>query len=311
MPELKPYKGGTYYLWDYVPSMPAAIVAVVLFGLLTSGVVWRSISTRTRFSIPFAIGGLFEFIGYVARAAAPDKTDNLILFILQTVSILVAPALFAASVYMVLSRLARSVHGERHLVIRPRWLTLVFVLGDICSFLVQSAGGGLMASASFSRTTAQNIILAGLLIQIVLFGLFSVTAIIFHVRMRRWPSAASRGGSGNGGVPWQRILCMMYVVSVLIMVRSVFRVVEYVMGKGGYLLTHEWTLYVFDALLMVLTMAVFVWWYPGRLTPPPAAWESVEGAGSMRMGGGVNDSSVRLDSGGEDASHFSSRGLQK
>lgn len=58
MPELKPYKGGTYYLWDYVPSMPAAIVAIVLFGILTSGVVWRSVSTRTRFAIPFAVGGL-------------------------------------------------------------------------------------------------------------------------------------------------------------------------------------------------------------------------------------------------------------
>ncbi|KAJ3472977.1 hypothetical protein NLG97_g10597 [Lecanicillium saksenae] len=137
MPELKSYKGSGYYLWDYVPSLPVACVAIALFGILTSGVVWRSISTRTRFAIPFAIGGLFEIVGYVARAAAPDKTDNLILFILQSVFILVAPALFAASIYMVLSRLARSVHGERHLVIPPRWLTRVFVLGDVFSFLVQ------------------------------------------------------------------------------------------------------------------------------------------------------------------------------
>lgn len=240
-----------------------------------------------------------ELIGYIARAAAPDKTDNLILFIIQSVFILVAPALFAASIYMVLSRVARSVHGERHLVIPPRWLTRVFVLGDVFSFLVQSSGGGLMASSSFSRTTAQNIILAGLIIQIVLFGLFAVTTVLFHLRMRRWPSAASAAGS----VPWQRILLMLYAASVLIMVRSVFRVVEYVMGKDGYLLTHEWTLYVFDALLMVLTMGVFVWWYPGRLAPPPHAWESVET--------GNNDSNMRLDSGMEDSSHKSLRGLQK
>ncbi|KAM3556269.1 hypothetical protein ARSEF4850_005607 [Beauveria asiatica] len=302
MPELKPYKGGAYYLWDYVPSLPAAIVAIVLFGLLTSGVVWRSISTRTRFAIPFAIGGLFELIGYIARAAAPDRTDNLILFILQSVFVLVAPALFAASIYMVLSRLARSIHGERHLVIAPRWLTRVFVLGDVFSFFVQSAGGGLMASDRFSKTTAQNIILAGLLIQIVLFGLFAVTAVIFHVRMRRWPSAAS-AASGGGAVPWERILLMMYTASMLIMVRSVFRVVEYMMGKEGYLLTHEWTLYVFDALLMVLTMAVFVWWYPGRLTAPPHEWENVDD--------GVNESSLRLGARGEYSSRASSKGLQK
>lgn len=328
MPELKPYKGGSYYLWDYVPSLPAAVVAVVLFGLLTSGVVWRSVSTRTRFAIPFAIGGLctssrtsspfpstanacfaVEFIGYVARAAAPDKTDNLILFIIQSIFILVAPALFAASIYMVLGRLARSVHGERHLVIAPRWLTRVFVCGDVFSFLVQSSGGGLMAADSFPQKTAENIILAGLIIQIVLFGFFVVTAVLFHVRMRRWPSAASASasgvpaGAGASTVPWERILVMLYVASVLIMVRSVFRVIEYVMGKDGYPLQHEWTLYIFDALLMALTMAIFVWWYPGRLTAPPHAWENVEA--------GNNDSSLRLDSGGEYSSGKSSRGLQQ
>lgn len=240
-------------------------------------------------------------VGYIARAAAPDKTDNLILYVLQSIFILVAPALYAASIYMVLKRLARSVHGERHLFISPRWLTRLFVCGDVFSFFVQSSGGGLMASDSFSKKTAQNIILAGLLIQIVLFGLFAVTSIIFHVRMRKWPSAAS---SVRGGVPWERILWMLYAASLFIMVRSVFRVIEYVMGKDGYPLTHEWTLYVFDALLMVLTMAVFVWWYPGRLTAPPHEWETVEGGSgqeTMQLGDGMRYS----------PSPMSSRGLQK
>lgn len=72
MPQLKPYKGA-YFLWDYVPSMPAAIVAVVLFGLLTSGVVWRSVSTRTRFAIPFALGGLCTFSPRCARTTPPKE----------------------------------------------------------------------------------------------------------------------------------------------------------------------------------------------------------------------------------------------
>lgn len=201
---------------------------------------------------------------------------------------------------MVLGRLARSVHGERHLVVSARWLTRLFVLGDVFSFLVQSSGGGLMASDTFSKKTAQNIILAGLLIQIVLFGLFAVTAVIFHVRMRKWPSAAT----SSDRIPWERILFMMYAASAFIMVRSVFRVIEYVMGKDGYPLQHEWTLYVFDALLMVLTMAVFVWWYPGRLTPTPHEWESVEGG---------SESGMRLDTGVQYgyAPPMSSRGAQK
>lgn len=57
MVQLKPYGDSNYYLWEYLPSRPAAIVFVVLFTLATGYVIWQAIRTRTRFSIPFIIGG--------------------------------------------------------------------------------------------------------------------------------------------------------------------------------------------------------------------------------------------------------------
>lgn len=215
---------------------------------------------------------IVELIGYCGRAAAYEITDSLGPFIIQSILILVAPALFAASIYMTLGRLMRSVHGERLSIIPVRWLTRLFVLGDVFSFLVQASGGGLMANDSFNRQTAQNIILAGLIIQIVMFGLFAVTAAIFHVRMRKWPTAASTDPNSK----WQGTMWMLYAVSAFIMVRSIFRVVEYIMGYGSYPLTHEWTLYVFDATLMLLTVAAFGWFYPGKLTTKPREWEGDE-----------------------------------
>jgi hypothetical protein len=59
MPELKAYRN--YYLWDYVPSLPTAIVATLLFCITTAAVLYRSISTRTRFAIPFIVGGFCMF----------------------------------------------------------------------------------------------------------------------------------------------------------------------------------------------------------------------------------------------------------
>jgi hydrogenase/urease accessory protein HupE len=73
---------------------------------------------------------------------------------------------------------------------------------------------------------------------------------------------------------WQEVLAMLYAVSVLIMVRSVFRVIEYVMGTDGYLSRHEWPLYVFDGLLMLLTVGIFAWWYPGQLHVLPLATDA-------------------------------------
>jgi hypothetical protein len=52
------------------------------------------------------------------------------IYILQTLTLLLAPALFAASVYMVLGRLIQLTRGESLAPIRATWL----------SFLVQSGG---------------------------------------------------------------------------------------------------------------------------------------------------------------------------
>lgn len=49
------------------------------------------------------------------------------------------------------------------------------------------------------------------------------------------------------------------------MVRSVVRVIEYAQGTGGYILSHEVFLYVFDAALMFIAVAIFVLWHPSPM----------------------------------------------
>lgn len=213
-----------------------------------------------------------EIVGYASRAAAKDKTDELIPYVIQSTFILVAPALFAASVYMVLGRVIRSVGGEALSVVPVKWLTKIFVAGDVISFLVQASGAGILATAD-SMKTGENIILGGLFVQIIIFGIFAVTAAIFHVRFRRHHGIEQPSEQGGS---WQRMMFMLYAVSILIMVRSIFRVVEYIMGHDGYLLSNEWTLYVFDAALMFAAMAIFAWQFPGHLQRKKAVESATE-----------------------------------
>ena len=49
------------------------------------------------------------------------------------------------------------------------------------------------------------------------------------------------------------------------MVRSVVRVIEYIQGTNGYILSHEVFLYVFDATLMFIAIAIFVLWHPSPM----------------------------------------------
>jgi len=53
----------------------------------------------------------------------------------------------------------------------------------------------------------------------------------------------------------------LYASSILILVRNLYRTIEYGMGWNNYLLVHEWPLYVFDGLLMVLVLTICIIWY--------------------------------------------------
>lgn len=166
---------------------------------------------------------------------------------------------------MALSRIVLSVDGSSSSIIPPRWLTRIFVFGDIFSFVIQGTGAGLLTMASMSDGDTNpdlgpNIIIGGLIFQLAVFATFIVTAAIFQVKFRR-----SQEVKSAVCVPWESSLRMLYVTSGFVMVRNVFRVVEYAMGEDGYLLGTEWPVYVFDAVLMMGTMAWFLWRYPSQL----------------------------------------------
>ncbi|KFY31589.1 hypothetical protein V493_00977 [Pseudogymnoascus sp. VKM F-4281 (FW-2241)] len=238
MTELKSHGG--YYLWHYLPSVPAAILFCVLFFVATLAHFWRLFKTRAWFCIAFTIGTLFEVIGFAARAVAHDRTDAVMPYVIQNLFILLPPAFFAASIYMTLGRIINAVNGGHLSVVRPSWLTKIFVAGDVLSFLVQAGGGGMMAGGDPDKVDlGENMILGGLGIQLLMFGLFWITAILFHLKIRKNPTTESYSIDAR----WEQYLAMLYMVSALIMIRSIFRVVEYVMGGDGYLLSNEWTLH--------------------------------------------------------------------
>jgi hypothetical protein len=150
--------------YHYNPSLPAAAIFIILFILTTILHFIQMFRRKTWFMVPFVIGGCckctyisrrplivpsrltqwckVEILGYIARAISCHQTPNWTLgpFIMQTLFVLLAPTLFAASVYMVLGRIILTTEAEHLSFIRKRWLTKIFVMGDILSFLVQSGG---------------------------------------------------------------------------------------------------------------------------------------------------------------------------
>ena len=202
---------------------------------------------------------IVECIGYCVRAVAHNQTGKIVPFAVQNSMILLAPVFLAATIYATFGRITRSANAEKFSIIRPDWVTKLFVTGDVVSLMVQGSAAGLMLMAGHMKM-GQSIVIVGLIIQILLFGLFWVIAAIFHLRMRRTPTGAC---VSQQVVRWERQIYLLYSVSALVMLRSVFRLIEFIMGQDGYLLTTEWPLYVFDSIPMLVVMIIFSFSYDG------------------------------------------------
>jgi hypothetical protein len=216
-----------YILWPYTPTIAAGAIAALVFVALTSWHTWRLVKNKTWFCIPFVVGGLFETIGYAARAAAHNDTVSTTPYIIQSTLILVAPILFAASVYMILGRLILRTDSASYSIIRANRVTKVFVIGDIFCFLIQGSGAGLLVQAKDADgfKMGENIILGGLILQILIFLFFVVVANIWHRRLSAQPTAAA------AELPWKKYIGLLYAASVFITIRNCCRVIEYGLGK--------------------------------------------------------------------------------
>lgn len=117
-----------------------------------------------------------------------------------------------------------------------------------------------MAVADMSKM-GEKIIVGGLFVQLFFFGCFIIVSAIFHYRMRLAPTHKSLDSS----VRWQTYLVTLYVTGVLIWVRSLFRVVEFIEGNDGHLMRSEVWVFVFDGMLMLLVLVWMNWFHPGEI----------------------------------------------
>lgn len=118
------------------------------------------------------------------------------------------------------------------------------------------------SSKSSTAALGSHIVLAGLIIQIVIFGFFIAIAAVFHVRLRANPTIQSLASLA----PWERFMKVLYVTSAFIMFRSIVRVAEFIEGFEGNIIRHEVYLYCFDAIPMAAVMVIFNFWYPSNFS---------------------------------------------
>ncbi|OAP56868.1 hypothetical protein AYL99_08980 [Fonsecaea erecta] len=256
--------------YNYVPSFAAAVIFLVLYGLALIMNLGMMFWHRSWFwwSMNFAVA--MEFVGYLTRAISIKNLDEKSVFIVQTVMILVAPAVMAAACYMAFGRVVLWVvpprfQSARHLWVPARRITPVFVGSDVFSFFVQVIGGAMVAGANTKShaNAGKNVVLVGLGLQLASFGFFVFATLRLNVLLRTTLRDISLPKERN----WQLFLTVINVANILILIRTLLRFIEFALGTTNYLIDHEWFFYAFDSALMFLVVILFIVVHPGHYLP--------------------------------------------
>ncbi len=111
-----------------------------------------------------------------------------------------------------------------------------------------------MSQGSDLASTGQKIVLVGLAAQILWFGGFVVVSAVFHTRMRKYKVPEEQE-------QWLRLMYVLYAASGLILVRSLFRMVEFGQGHDGAIMADEvvcWFGIVHDSLAHCVVVSVYL-----------------------------------------------------
>ncbi|KAH0437999.1 hypothetical protein CcaCcLH18_03491 [Colletotrichum camelliae] len=182
------------------------------------------------------------------------------------------PSLPAACIFIALFGISFVSHVFQMIKFRS-WYFVPFLIGCCCGAILSRA------KSLSDVDLGENIIIAGLAVQIAFFGVFITVICLFHYRINRSPT----GPCSSVTLRWRPFIWILYGASILIMVRSVFRVAEYVTGSNGALMASEVYIYVFDAALMFLVAAMFNFFHPGKIIQMDHKLIAISGS-SMTVG---------------------------
>ena len=256
-------------IYGYIPSQALSILGIALFVFLLLVHILQIYRYRVWSFIPLAVATVMEIIGYSFRYRSyHDDPYNKIYFIVQYFFIVVAPVLLSASIYVCLTKLIRQTRsdvdapGERSRL-RPKPILWFFISADTVTTIIQVSGASLIGTKTSKHqdpTTANNILLAGLAVQTFCFVVFLV---LFAYLLST--NAISRiFASANGYYKGRPFIAALGVSSVLVFLRTIFRLAETSQGVFGYLSSHEAFFGSLEFAPIVLAVGILAVWHPGR-----------------------------------------------
>ncbi|CAK5265228.1 unnamed protein product [Mycena citricolor] len=190
--------------------------------------------------------------------------------------ILLSPSFFIATCYFLLAHLGNTFKPDvvsRCLFVSPSGIMTFFVGSNLVSFLLEGGGGALTVSQHDSLAAAgSKIVLTGFILQAATLLLFIYLLTSFTIRMSNdyphlWKPTKGAPWKIMSAGPidtWRLLVYMIFIVCGGLLVRTVYRVVEFAGGYNGTVANKELYFYLFEALPLAMTTSMFISLWPTR-----------------------------------------------
>ncbi|EGX90799.1 RTA1 domain protein [Cordyceps militaris CM01] len=249
------------------PSFEANLAFAAIFGTSFVTHIVQAILHKKRFCWVVIMGAAWETAAFSLRTIGAHHQQERQYALWGLLLFLLAPLWVNAFAYMTVARMVYYGLPEKKIWgIRAVKLTVLFVWLDIICFLVQLGGAALLSNNDNANLTSigMKIYVAGIGLQLGFVVIFGVMTAWFYHRMRK----VSRGRS-MGRLRF--LIWTMLAVLVLIMVRVIYRLLEFGPGinANNKLITNETYPLVLDAMPMVLALVLLNVMHPGLVLRGP------------------------------------------
>ncbi|KAH7338428.1 RTA1-domain-containing protein [Rhizoctonia solani] len=259
--------------FNYVPTGWVGIVFLVLFGLTTFGHLLQAILFRTRYMIPtLVLCGVGELLGWAGRYWGHVNPHTGDAFMMQITTTIIAPSFMTAAIFLILPKIISEL-GAEYSRMPARLYSIIFISADVTALVIQAAGGAMASIAKTPEGAEQGgqIMLGGIVIQLVAVVLYTILAIEFVVRFGLDRAARSvaigeqRKHAGWMGVPRSIVwmLVGLAIATLFIIIRSIYRTIELTDGWNGTIISTEKWFNWFDGAPIFVAMFTFNVFHPG------------------------------------------------
>ncbi|KAI9694267.1 MAG: hypothetical protein M1820_009070 [Bogoriella megaspora] len=264
---------------NYEPTLAGNAVYLAFFVLLFIAQLFLCIRYKTFGFLIGMFGGIaLEALGYGGRVGLNQDIFNFNWFLLYLIPLTIGPAFLSGSIYICLGRII-NINGVNLSRFSPRTYAMVFVACDLLSLILQAAGGGIAATADTpdSSNTGKNVMIAGLVFQVFSLLLFLAFWGEFALRVRKAGEAQKNTdyASLRASRYFHWFQYSLLAATILILIRSIFRVVELQGGFDGTVANNEASFMVFEGPMIILAVGALTVCHPGlalRGAWQTAAW---------------------------------------